>query len=70
MKRLILSAALPALMLAACAGAPGMMEVPVVTLADVLAALLAELDGRLAPGASESPAESPAAAAPVGTTSQ
>jgi prolyl oligopeptidase len=40
MKRLILSAALPALMLAACAGAPGMMEVPVVTLADVPRPLL------------------------------
>ena len=40
MKRLILSAALPALMLAACAGAPGTMEVPVVTLADVPRPLL------------------------------
>lgn len=41
----------------------------VVTLADVLAALLAELDGRLASGASAAPI-APAAAAPSGTTSQ
>ena len=41
MNRLILSAALPALMLAACAGAPGTMEVPVLTVADVPRPLLA-----------------------------
>ncbi|MFY8163134.1 MAG: S9 family peptidase, partial [Brevundimonas sp.] len=35
MRHLILSAALPALLLAACAGAPGTMEVPVLTVADV-----------------------------------
>lgn len=35
MNRLILSAAIPALMLAACAGAPATMEVPVLTVADV-----------------------------------
>ncbi|MDP1913148.1 prolyl oligopeptidase family protein [Brevundimonas sp.] len=35
MKRLILSAAIPALMLAACAGDPAMMQVPAVTVADV-----------------------------------
>ena len=40
MNRLILSAALPALLLAACAGAPGTMEVPVLTVADVPRPLL------------------------------
>lgn len=41
MRHLILSAALPALLLAACAGAPGTMEVPVLTVADVPRPLLA-----------------------------
>ncbi|MEY3841908.1 MAG: hypothetical protein RLZZ542_1018 [Pseudomonadota bacterium] len=40
MNRLILSAAIPALMLAACASAPGTMEVPVLTVADVPRPLL------------------------------
>ena len=40
MNRLILSAAIPALLLAACAGAPGTMEVPVLTVADVPRPLL------------------------------
>ncbi len=40
MRHLILSAAIPALMLAACAGAPGTMEVPVLTVADVPRPLL------------------------------
>ena len=41
MRHLILSAAIPALLLAACAGAPGTMEVPVLTVADVPRPLLA-----------------------------
>lgn len=40
MNRLILSAAIPALLLAACAGGPGTMEVPVLTVADVPRPLL------------------------------
>jgi prolyl oligopeptidase len=40
MNRLILSAAIPALMLAACAGAPATMEVPMLTVADVPRPLL------------------------------
>jgi prolyl oligopeptidase len=40
MNRLILSAAIPALMLAACASAPATMEVPVLTVADVPRPLL------------------------------
>ena len=35
MNRLILSAAIPALLLAACAGGPAQMEVPALTVADV-----------------------------------
>jgi len=40
MNRLILSAAIPALMLAACAGAPATMEVPMLTVANVPRPLL------------------------------
>ena len=40
MNRLILSAALPALLLAACAGAPATMEVPILSVADVPRPLL------------------------------
>ncbi len=40
MNRLILSAAIPALLLAACAGGPATMEVPVLTVADVPRPLL------------------------------
>ncbi len=40
MRHLILSAAIPALMLAACAGAPATMEVPTLTVADVPRPLL------------------------------
>ena len=40
MNRLILSAAIPALLLAACAGAPATMEVPLLTVADVPRPLL------------------------------